>query len=179
MKTKHIKSKIEITGATIFIQYPWGNGIAGDCINITPLKQSKSGVYCLRNKLNNRLYIGMARNLENRYSRHLNDIVKGIHHSKSLMGDFLDSQGINYTPPQNIFEFEVIIYCRPSELTFYEHLLITALNPYYNTHKQNKTKKSTVSEEDIDNWVFEQNLFGLKVDETREEIRKILEESHE
>lgn len=108
-------------------------------INIEGLKQSRSGVYCLRNKLNGRLYIGMARNLEVRKSRHFRDLLNGNHCSKLLQDDFDNhfiSNGHGKTDMNELFEFEVIIYCRPSELTFYEHLLIKHLNPYYNIHKE-------------------------------------------
>lgn len=141
MKTKFAKSKIEITNAIIFMNYFDGNNIP---IDIFPLKQSKSGVYCLRNKLNGRLYIGMARNLFIRRDRHLNDLMHGKHHSKFLQKDFDD---INKNPEGSFdwgiafderFEFEIIIYCYPSQLTFWENILIKQLQPYYNVASKEK-----------------------------------------
>ncbi|RPJ69872.1 MAG: hypothetical protein EHM20_15990, partial [Alphaproteobacteria bacterium] len=72
MKTKFKRSEISVQGKL------WITSITPDIhktigIELNGLNQSKSGVYCLRNKLNNRLYIGMARNLERRCKRHFKD----------------------------------------------------------------------------------------------------------
>lgn len=139
MKTKFKKSSIKISGS-ILIETDDIDFSENDIeIDLKGLKQSKSGVYCLRNKLNGRLYIGMARNLENRKQRHWNNLISGKHANKVLLTDFqnnLYQENNDIYSPTDLFEFEVIIYCRPSELTFYEHLLITHLQPYYNIHKQ-------------------------------------------
>lgn len=109
-------------------------------IPLLPLNRtSKSGVYCLRNKLNGRLYIGMARNLEIRYLRHRRDLATGEHCNKLIQLDYdecFKEDSIEFSDWDKLFSFEIIIYCRPSELTFYEHLLIKYVHPYYNIHKE-------------------------------------------
>lgn len=142
MKTKFKQSNIQIMG-TVNI---WIDGEHFKNIEVNPVKTGKSGVYCLRNKLNTRLYIGQARNLENRYNRHMRDLIAGEHCNKLILDDYISgtkelaikyddsSKSIYY--PSDLFEFEVIIYCYPSQLTFWEHLLITNLNPYYNIKKE-------------------------------------------
>src|SRR5689334_18405369 len=148
MKIKFAKSNIDIYGEIIIRIGKKENPILADNrfdIQLRGLKQSRSGVYCLKNKANGRFYIGMARDLEKRYNRHVNDLIKGIHHSMELQAEFniqnmarllQCSPVIDRETFDEYFSFEVIIYCRPSELTFYEHILITHLNPYYNIHKQ-------------------------------------------
>lgn len=141
MKTSKFKmSEIQISGD---LTIRWGNeNFFSFDLNGSRRQSGKAGVYCLRNKFNDRLYIGMARNLNIRYQRHCRDIENGTHHSKSLIQDFKegidklmleDDTSIYF--PSDVFEFEVIIFCRESTLTFYENYLIKALNPYYNTHK--------------------------------------------
>lgn len=150
MTTKFPKSNISVSGEIgIHIKIDGYNFSDTTVIELSQLKQSKSGVYCLRNKFNGRLYIGMAKNLAIRKDRHFNDLMKGIHHSKSLQADFDE---INMTFSGNWkdgfnekFEFEVIIYCYPSQLTFWEGILIDNLHPYYNTKK----KKELVTYDEI------------------------------
>ncbi len=135
MKAKFARSSFSISG-TIRIH---DHEIMGwKDIEIKGLNQSKSGIYELVNKLNGKRYIGMARNLEVRYNRHMRDLIAFEHCNKRIQEDFefAIQQNRDYVNPQDVFEFRVIIYCRPSELTFYEHLLIKYLNPEYNVHKQ-------------------------------------------
>ena len=61
----------------------------------------KSGVYKIYNKLNGRIYIGSAKELKNRYSGHLNSLLKNKHSNKFLQNDF------NKCGSEN-FVFEVI-----------------------------------------------------------------------
>ncbi len=149
MTTKFAKSNINITGL-IAISFTDNNGNIEKSIpvQLNGLNKSKSGVYCLCNKLNGRLYIGMARNLEVRKNRHWRDIRNDEHCNELIQKDFNDltesSYNNQFAKVDDLFEFEVIIYCRPSELTFYEHLLITHLNPYYNVHKQKEIVVSDV-----------------------------------
>jgi hypothetical protein len=144
MKTKFSKSTIEIKGNLTILEFP-SNCCVPFEIELKSLKQSKSGVYCLRNKHNGRLYIGMARNLAVRKDRHFNDLMKGIHHSRVLQEDFnqinMEFSGNWKDGFNEKFEFEVIIYCYPSQLTFWEGILIDNLKPYYNIKKKREIAK--------------------------------------
>lgn len=153
MTTKFKKSNINIQGKL------WINIIENDIdttigIDLNGLKHSKSGVYCLRNKLNSRLYIGMARNLEVRKQRHTRDLRNNQHCSKSLQLDFDelvigDIIGVNKSNFEDIFEFEVIIYCYLSELTFWEKILIDNLHPYYNVKKKKEDNLDVCSDDNL------------------------------
>jgi len=148
MKTKFKQSDITISGL-IQINY---DGV-GHPVYINGSKgKIKSGVYCLRNKLHpERYYIGMARNLETRFQHHISDLKLGKHKNTKLLEDFIAAgfEYREYLSPEQVFEMEVIIYCRPSQLEFYENILINSLNPYYNIHKigGHKVKKEITEEE--------------------------------
>jgi len=163
MKTKFKQSDITICGAITIYD---GENFK-ELITINGSKgKTKSGIYCLRNKLHpERYYIGMARNLETRLQHHFSDLYLNKHKNRLLQEDF---DQINMTFSGNwkdgfnwMFEMEVIIYCRPSELEFYENILINNLNPYYNIHKigGHKIKEEFTAEEkyvmdsiDLEEW---------------------------
>lgn len=143
MKAKLPKSNIEINGEMWVTNYSTGESKK---IEFGSLNKSKSGVYEIVNKLNGKKYIGMARDLEARKRHHWSDLLLGKHKSKEMQDDFNYETGKNIdldanrierlVSPDWMFEFNVIIYCYPSQLTFYENLLITHLQPEYNTHKR-------------------------------------------
>lgn len=134
MKTKLNKSQISIGGAIHIIC----NGEMTN-ISLAGLNQAKSGVYEIRNKFNGKRYIGMAKDLIARKAHHISDLQWNRHKSKELQLDYdnLVIRDGNYF--EDTFEFNVIIYCYPSQLTFYENLLITYLQPEYN-HKRKLVK---------------------------------------
>lgn len=132
---KFKRSNITISG---FIKITKENGDFMD-IDMNGLKgTSKSGVYEIVNRFNGKRYIGMARDLNVRMLRHWRDIYNRKHSSKEMIEDYnrvIEYEG-GFVEATDVFEFNVIIYCRPSELTFWENILIKYLNPEYNVHKQ-------------------------------------------
>lgn len=92
---------------------------------IPQLKTGKAGIYQLINTRNGHYYIGQSRNLQNRRTRHLNDLRSFAHKNPLLQEEFLFFG-------ESCFEFRVVMFCRESELTFYENALIKALNPFFN-----------------------------------------------
>ena len=68
----------------------------------------KSGIYQIRNLINNKLYIGSSNNLRTRKNSHLNELVNDKHYNKYLQKSF------NKYGEQN-FIFEVIEFCEPEE----------------------------------------------------------------
>jgi excinuclease UvrABC nuclease subunit len=102
----------------------------------------KSGIYEIRNRITGERYIGKARGLIIRRNRHFRELLANEHHCVCLQKTWNDyfqdiSKYVNdlsTITPDELFEFNVIVYCRPSELTFYEHLLIQIVKPEYNTH---------------------------------------------
>lgn len=71
---------------------------------------SQSGVYKIVNTVSNKIYVGSACNLYNRYRTHKSTLIKGIHHNDHLQKSF-NKHGLS------AFEFSVIEYCNTNELT--------------------------------------------------------------
>ena len=85
----------------------------------------KIGIYQIRNKLNNDIYIGKSRNLNARKSQHKYYLRINNHHSTHLQRAF-NKYG------EDNFVFETLLYCEIFELERYEKLLIQKLETVYN-----------------------------------------------
>lgn len=48
----------------------------------------KAGVYRIKNKINNRVYIGSTKKFSVRFAQHLKSLLSGSHHNKFLQADF-------------------------------------------------------------------------------------------
>lgn len=160
MKTKLNRSNIQINGEIWITDY---TSQTEKKIELQGLKQSKSGIYEIRNKFNNKRYIGMARNLVTRKQHHISDLIKGIHKSKEMQSDFeklclVEHSHLESKYVEEIFEFNVIIYCYPASLNFWELLLIDNVHPEYNTKKKKVMPKK----------VFD--IEGKPIEEIRKEL---------
>ena len=71
----------------------------------------KSGIYLIKNIVNNKVYIGSAVNIDNRWPRHRYDLKEGKHHSEHLQSAW-NKYG------EQSFTFEVL-----EEVSNQEHLL--------------------------------------------------------
>jgi excinuclease UvrABC nuclease subunit len=127
MTSKLTKSKIQLKGKIEI----WDDMYLDISTELSGLKQSKSGVYEILNKFSGKRYIGMAKNLEARKRHHIFDLKKGTHKSSNMQFDYNEVR--SFAEFDDTFEFNVIIYCYPSELTFWEKILIDNLHPEYNT----------------------------------------------
>lgn len=101
-----------------------GDGV-GITIPIPHTRRGKNGVYEIRNKVTGEFYIGQSRDLCVRRNQHMRKLCGG-NHENFLLQNSVFKYGINS------LEFRVILYCKPSELTFYESLLIKVFNPTLN-----------------------------------------------
>lgn len=68
--------------------------------------KGKSGVYQIRNTVNNCIYIGSSINIYQRFKRHLNNLIKNKHENEHLQHAF------NKYKKEN-FIFEIIEFCDP------------------------------------------------------------------
>lgn len=75
------------------------------------------GIYKIENKINQKLYIGSAKNLSNRKSKHFSDLKKNNHDNKRLQNSY------NKYGEKN-FKFEILLYCDKKDLIFYEQRAI-------------------------------------------------------
>jgi group I intron endonuclease len=88
-----------------------------------------SGIYIIRNIINNNIYIGQSSNLNKRKFSHFYELRKNIHANTHLQNSFKKYNEKN-------FIFEIILYCEVKELTYYEQSLVDIWNPEYNICKE-------------------------------------------
>lgn len=81
-----------------------------------------SGIYCIQNKTNGKLYIGQAVDLKTRRHEHFSRLRGNYHENKHLQNAWN-----KYS--ENAFEFKTLIYCEPPELTRYEQFFVDFYTP--------------------------------------------------
>ena len=86
-----------------------------------------SGVYQIRNTINDKIYIGSSINIEKRWVRHKRDLVKGNHRNRHLQ------RAWNKYGEEN-FEFSILEECEPIKeiLLEKEQYYLNKLRPQYN-----------------------------------------------
>jgi|WetSurMetagenome_2_1015567.scaffolds.fasta_scaffold121841_6 excinuclease UvrABC nuclease subunit len=85
-----------------------------------------SGIYIIRNKINNHIYIGQTTNFKNREKQHFILLKNNKHHSNHLQNAF-NKYG------ENNFEFKIIDRVKSiNYLQKIEYLYIKKYNPIYN-----------------------------------------------
>ena len=85
-----------------------------------------SGIYSIRNLVNDHIYIGSSVNIESRWRSHKNQLKKNRHHSSKLQNAY------NKYGKDN-FIFEVISYIEDkTKLINYEQKWLDFFNPEYN-----------------------------------------------
>lgn len=88
----------------------------------------RSGIYEIRNKVNNNIYIGSAVSLFDRKNLHFSQLKRGIHHSIILQRAY-NKYG------KNNLVFKIIEECDITILIEREQYYIDTLNPLYNVCK--------------------------------------------
>lgn len=96
---------------------------------ITILHKQVSGIYIITNSINNRIYIGSAVSLYNRYHTHKLDLVKNRHHSKKMQR-FVNKYGIDK------LRFSILEVCNKNILIEREQHHLDYFIPFFNTSKK-------------------------------------------
>ncbi len=84
----------------------------------------KSGIYLIRNKLNNKVYVGSAVNIEKRFYEHIWALDKEIHRNIYLQRAWLKDGELN-------FSFETFLQCGVKDLILFEQLTIDNFSDKY------------------------------------------------
>lgn len=84
-----------------------------------------SGVYYIRNNINNKYYIGQSKNINLRKSKHFSELRHDKHRNRHLQNAF------NKYGEKN-FSFSLIKACKPKYLNRFEKLYIKIYNSYNN-----------------------------------------------
>ena len=98
--------------------------------------KNRSGIYCLKNNVNNKIYIGQSKNLKNRLAYYYNlkkEYLKGRGKSKIY----------NAVLKQNLNNFSLLIleFCNIDHLDEKENYYIKELKPEYNILQHAKSSK--------------------------------------
>ena len=82
-----------------------------------------SGIYLIQNKVNGKVYVGSAVNIQKRWREHKKDLRKGKHHSQRLQHSW-NKHG------EDNFQFIVIELCQPKNLIKLEQFMLDLLCSY-------------------------------------------------
>lgn len=82
----------------------------------------ESGIYCIKNRINGKTYIGQSINLNKRKNIHYYYLNNNKHDNAHLQYAW-NKYG------ENNFEFEILLYCEPFELIKYEQFFVNSYIP--------------------------------------------------
>jgi len=126
----------------------------------------KSGIYCITNIVNNKIYIGSSVNIYHRLKRHYSELKRGIHANKYLQNSYLKHGSSNF----NVLIIEETIVENLQKL---EQYYINTLNPDYNiTIEVIRNTPSLESRLKISNTLKEQKRLGTLKYPTHEDKKK-------
>lgn len=90
------------------------------------------GIYMIQNKVNNKMYIGQAVDIEDRCGEHRRGLRGGYHPNKHLQNSWKRDGEEN-------FEFTILLECEESQLNTFEEYYILELMTYNDRVGYNKT----------------------------------------
>lgn len=93
--------------------------------NIDLRLKDESGVYIIKNSIDDRKYIGSTNNFYNRYKDHKGELIRKTHVNKFLQ-NFVDKYGID------VLSFNLLCICKIEHLRYNEKILIDQINPEFN-----------------------------------------------
>lgn len=82
---------------------------------------SQSGVYCIRNKINGKIYIGSTTKFSMRFATHRYKLPRPIKTNSRLQESWLEHGA-------DAFEFKVLLVCNKENLRYYEQRAIDTYN---------------------------------------------------
>jgi len=96
----------------------------------------QSGIYQIRNLKNGKRYIGSAVTIRTRWNEHRHELRHQCHHSPKLQNSW-NKNG------EDIFAFEVLLYCDSEHCLMYEQIALDHFKPAYNIQQIAKSPLGT------------------------------------
>lgn len=128
---------------------------------------NNSGVYQIRNLVNGKIYIGQSTRLVDRRYNHFRLLALGKHHTPHLQSAY------NKYGAEN-FVFEVLVYCEPDSLDYFEQKSINELRPQYNSRLEATSNRGHKMSDETKRRISLSNMgHGVSV-ETRNKLSKAL-----
>ena len=87
----------------------------------------QSGIYSIKNNINNKIYIGSTIDIGRRWANHLNELRRGCHHNTYLQ-NAVEKYGLEN------FSFTVIEFCDKQDLISTEQFFIDSYKPFFNNN---------------------------------------------
>jgi group I intron endonuclease len=126
-----------------------------------------SGIYQIRNLINNKIYVGSSINLKNRKNTHFHKLRKNSHSNLHLQNAW-NKYG------ENNFIFEILEECKEDFLLAEEQKYIEKIKPEYNIRKIAESNFGLKhSKESIEKMSGEKNINAKINQEVANEIRKL------
>ena len=97
------------------------------------MREKSIGIYCIENMINGRKYIGLSRNIEQRWNEHRSKLRRGKHANIYLQRAW-DNFG------ENVFKFYIVEICDSNILSEREQYYITKYNTLSHEFGYNLTK---------------------------------------
>lgn len=98
-------------------------------IEITQENKNNSGIYCITNTIDDRIYIGSCKNFKSRIKEHINCLKRNKHNNIYLQ-NFVNKYGIES------LKFHIIEFSEIINLVNIEQYYIDTLNPQFNICKK-------------------------------------------
>ena len=98
-------------------------------IELTQENKNNSGIYCITNTIDDRIYIGSCKNFRVRKQEHIRNLKKNTHNNIHLQR-FVNKYGINS------LNFHIIEFSEILELVNKEQKYLDSLNPDFNISKK-------------------------------------------
>lgn len=130
-------------------------------------KSTGSGIYRIINLINEKFYVGSAKNFYVRSNLHKSQLKRNIHFNKHLQSSW------NKYGEEN-FKFEIIKECSKEELITNEQHFIDVLKPQYNKCKVAGSRLGTIHSVESRRKISE----NRKVEKLTDEWKKNIAEAH-